>query len=270
MLVELLGARRDVHHVAQQCVGHPVGSTDRDADDHAGIDADPGRQVHLARQFGVVELALDVERGLQCRRGMVLHRQWQVEAREKPVADEAVDHAAMALDRGNDDFEVGVEDTGRLGRRQPLGETREALDIGEHDRRLGGRVDDPAGARMIVEDGHGHALAHIFAEHVADIGTFRQALDHTVELAGGPANFVVRRHRHAHREIAAADLGHRARENAKWPEQGAADEVDGNRHAEHGHGDIGEDLFLLTVAVVGEQVDHGRRQWHHGNDEQRH
>ena len=78
---------------------------------------------------------------------------------------------------------VAVQDGGHVGRREPLGQAGEALDVGEHQGGLGQRVGGAARAFLVVEDGGGDALAHIFAERVAQVLPLGEAVDHLVEAA---------------------------------------------------------------------------------------
>ena len=190
---------------------------------------------------------LDVECGLDGGGGMVGERQRQVEAGKQAVADEIVHHAAVPLDDRHHGGEVGIQDLRDLGRRHALRQAGEALDVGEHQGGLGGRVGRAARALAVVEDGRGDALAHILAERVAQVFAFREALDHLVEAADGVAHLVVRRHRQAHREVVLGDPVHAVVESRDRLGQRPGDPVVDDRRS----GDRRDDVHRRLRAAAG-------------------
>ena len=155
-----LQSRRQVRGVADGGVVHLLVTADRTDHDRTGVDPDPHleRQAMLCAQPGIErgERVADGERGTDtaCRRVLVRNR--RAEEGHEPVARQYVHHAFEAVDLGEGDVDVvldqvvvllGVEPLGDRDRADQVAEQhRDLLALAVEWRRCGDGVRSPVGA----------------------------------------------------------------------------------------------------------------------------
>ena len=125
----LRGVHRVPHHGV---VPLPLGA-DRAGDDHAAVDADVDRQRDRQLRVQARERLLHFERGAAGPLRVVLVGDRRAEERHDAVADELVDHPAVARNRLAERLEAAVHDHRHLFRVELLAHGREAGDVGEED-----------------------------------------------------------------------------------------------------------------------------------------
>ncbi len=110
--------------------------TGRGVHDLAGVDADPqleaGRR-HAQACLDLLECADERQARPHRPFRVVVAGAWCAEDGHRGVADELLDHAAVALDRLAGRGEVGVLDRGHVLGVELLGQRREADEVGEQD-----------------------------------------------------------------------------------------------------------------------------------------
>jgi hypothetical protein len=154
------------------------------------------------------------------------------------IADELVDRSAVLEDAVRDHLEDLVQQGDHVGRLHPLGESREAPDVGEQDRDLAfdARLLLALGAlEQLGED----VVVDVAAEGVLDALLLCQGVSHLVEGARQLAHLVVRSRRHAHHDLPGAHLLHAVaqplqRVDEQRDEDHAGEDAEGEK--EHGGG----------------------------------
>ena len=128
--------RGDVGGVAHRGVVHAEIPSDRAHHHGARVDAHPHAEVDLVHTFDVGgerdEVLLDRQRRPERARRVVFMGDGGAEERHHAIAEELVDGALVAMDRGEDDFEGAVHDAVDVLGIEPLRHRGEARDVGEH------------------------------------------------------------------------------------------------------------------------------------------
>ena len=166
-----------VDHVAEHGELAPLRRPDIADERGPGVDGNP--HAHGRSTAGGVEARerrAHVERRSHAPHGMIGLRQRSPEHREHRVADELVERPLALEDDVGHCAEEGVEEVGDLGGHHPLGQRREADDVGEEHGHLAlGRDERALGLVAALEDAFDDGGRVVALEALAPLRLLEQA-----------------------------------------------------------------------------------------------